>query len=112
MDEVIVLLMREFGWSLEYTIAQVQSLPLAKLNAILNELQYQRAMEEYRTATNFAMVIANWASAQGKRRYSIKDFVGNPPRRAHNEAALMDVARKEGIVIPEGDSVKRTVKKQ
>ena len=103
MDEFVVFLMREFGWSLEYTVGLVKTLPTKKLNALMAELQYQRATENYRIASNSAMIIANWARAQPKgRNYKVSDFIGHPPRRvgAKAEPTLRDVAEKQGIIMP------------
>jgi len=80
MDELVVFLMREFGWSLEYTINLVQTLPVKKLNALVRELRYQKAMDDYKQAANTAMIVACLASSKQRRR-SVKDIIGQPPRR-------------------------------
>lgn len=105
MDEVIVFLMREFGWTLEYTQNLVRTLPLKKLNALIAEVKFQRAVDDYQLASNSAMIIANWASAQAKnKKYKISDFIGQPPRRAKPEKppSLQEVAGKQGIRMPKG----------
>ena len=103
MDELIVLFMRRFGWTLEYTVNLVNTLPLNKLQVLIKEVKFQKALEDYEVARNFAMVIANWASAQGKKRYRISDFIGSPPRRDdYKEPDLREIARQKGIILPEG----------
>ena len=103
MDELIVFLMREFGWSLEYTVGLVKTLPVKKLNTLIAELTYQRAVEDYQIASNFAMIIANWASAQTKgRKYKVTDFIGQPPQRTETikQPSLQEVAEEQGIKMP------------
>ena len=103
-NSLVVFLMREFGWTLEYTVGLVKTLPVKKLNALITEIQYQKAIEDYKVASNFAMIIANWASAQGKRRYKVSDFIGKPPepRQVEPQPSLEDVAKQAGILMPEG----------
>ncbi len=77
-DELIVFVIRETGWTLEY----VRELPLDDLFALVKELSYQKAIDEYKMALNFAMVISNWATAMSKhKRYRPTQFVGEPPDR-------------------------------
>ena len=104
MNELIVFLMREFNWTFEYTQTLVRTLPVKKLNALVKEIRYQKALEDYRTAANFAMIIANWASAQGKRKYDVSEFIGQPPSRDKGEKStdLYSLAEKEGIKMPKG----------
>lgn len=103
MDELIVFLMREFGWTLEYTTGLVNNLEIGKLLALVREARFQRTEEDYRTARNFAMQLANWASSHGKRKYRISEFIGNPPKRESQEGPdLRLVAARQGIKVPEG----------
>ena len=102
MNDLIVLLMREFGWTLEYTTHLVGTLPIKKLNALIKELKYQKAVENYQIASNFAMIIASWASAQSKRTYRVSDFIGQPPSRNGKKDDLYDKAEKAGIRMPKG----------
>lgn len=103
MDELIVFLMRAYGWTLEYTIDLVDNLAIDKLTALVKETKYQMAVDDYMTARNFAMVIANWASAQGKKKYKVSDFIGNPPKREEQEEpGIAAMASRKGIIIPKG----------
>ena len=103
MDELIVFLMREFGWTLEYTTDLVNNLEINKLLALISETKFQRAEEDYRLARNFAMLLANWASAHGKKKYRITDFIGSPPRREGQKSPdLRQIAAHQGIKVPEG----------
>lgn len=103
MDEVIVFLMREFGWTLEYTVELVNNLDIDKLQALIKETRFQRAEQDYRMASNFAMIIASWATAQGKKKYRIVDFIGNPPRRDdYQDPDLRGIAERQGIIVPKG----------
>lgn len=102
MDEIVVFLMREFGWSLEYTTNLVKTLETGRLNALLKELEYQRKTDAYESASNFAMVLATWASSQGKKRYGAQDFIGRAPQRSGIAPGenLYDAATREGIRMP------------
>lgn len=105
MDELIVFLMHQYSWTLEYTVDLVNTLPLKKLRSLVKETLYQQASEDYKTARNFAMLLANWATAQGKKKYRVTDFIGNPPRRENYEGPdIKELARQKGIIMPEGDS--------
>ena len=97
MDEIVVFLMRQFGWTLEYTTNLVSTLEIGKLNALIKEVQYQKKLDDYNLASNFAMLIANWASAQGNRRYQIKDFIGKPPKRTPMTQREKDLEREAAI---------------
>jgi len=101
MDELVVFLMREFGWSLEYTVNLVQTLPIKKLNALVRELRYQKAMDDYKQAANAAMVVACLSSSKQRRR-SAKDIIGQPPRRIDSKETtqLRKAAEEQNIKLP------------
>ncbi len=99
-DEIIVFLMREFSWTLEYTVNLVKTLPIKKLNTLISEIQYQKALEDYKTASNFALIVSTLASTS-KRKYKITDIIGHPPKRAVQENVLSKAAKREGIRLPE-----------
>ena len=102
MDELIIFLMREFSWSLEYTVKLVGTLPTNKLNELVEELKYQKELDDYKLAAHFAMLISNWASSQGKRNYKIADFIGQAPQRKQKETSIWSMAKQKGIRIPKG----------
>lgn len=103
MDELIVFLMHYFGWRLEYTTDLVNTLPLGKLQALVKEAYFQKAEDDYRTSWNFAMALANWATAQGKKKFRPTDFIGRPPQRENEDKPdLADAARRKGIILPKG----------
>ena len=99
MDELIVLFMREFGWTFEYTWNLVRTLPLKHLNPLVKELQYQKAVEDYKTAANSARIVCTMASTKN-HIYTIRDVIGSPPEREIQEDKLEDIAEKEGIKMP------------
>ena len=98
MDEIIIFLMRCFSWELEYTVNLVNTLPLTKLNALIKEAQYQKAVDEYNLARYLVM------ASRGKGKV-LKDFIGDPPSREIKEAPreLREVAEEAGIKMPEGE---------
>lgn len=77
LNELMVFIIRQTGWSLEY----IRAIPFAQLQALEAELRYQKALDNYQRTADFAMVIANWASAQGKRKFSMTDFMDEIPKR-------------------------------
>ena len=81
LNELIVFVIRQTGWCLEY----IRAIPFAQLQALAAELRYQKEIDDYRRTADFAMVIANWASAQGKRKFSMNDFMGEIPKRGGKE---------------------------
>jgi len=100
VDELIVFLMREFGWTLEYAQNLIKHLPLKKLNALVEEVQYQKAVDDYRTAANFASIVGTLASSRQKR-YTIENIIGRPPqRRTYKPPDLKTAAKDIGIKMP------------
>lgn len=103
MDETVVFLMREYGWTYEYTANLIRTLPIAKLRALLDETAYQRERDQYRTASYFALVIASFGSTKQKR-LRVKDIIGQPPQRRVRRDDLRQAAAKQGIKLPGGDN--------
>jgi len=100
-NELIVLLMREFSWTYEYTRDLVRTMPLNQLNALVDELQYQRALSDYKLASYAAMIVACLASDKQHRK-TVKDIIGPPPTRKV-EKPLKQVAIEEGFIMPKED---------
>jgi len=99
MDELIVFLIRETGWSFEYTVQFVKGTPLSKLNAFIDELKYQKALDEYKFKWPFGMMISVWATANSRnRKYTPDNFIGYPPQRKSYK--LEEAANKAGIILP------------
>ena len=107
MDELIVMFMREFGWTLEYTTDLISKLPIKKLNALTEELRYQKGVDAYNEAYHTASIVCtiiNTTPRRNPRTYKVEEFIGRPPRRrTAKEIALIDAARAQGIIIPEDD---------
>ncbi len=103
LNQLIAFLIRETGWSLEY----IRSLPFDDFVSLISEFQFQQACDNYREAMNHAMVISNWASAQGRRRYSITDFIGEPPKREPmKNKSLAKPINLETIILADGKEYK------
>lgn len=100
MDELIIFIIRETGWTLDYTTELVKNLPIKKLNAFIKELQYQKSLEDYKIASNFALIVATMASSS-KRKYKVTDIIGRPPQREVKKDVLTDAAKREGIILKE-----------
>lgn len=76
INELIVLLIRETGWSLEY----IRSLPIDDFYALVQEIAYQKALDRYEQMKNAAMIVATLASSD-RHKYSVTDIIGPPPER-------------------------------
>ena len=74
-SELIAFLARHTGWTLEY----IGQLPVRVALRLYAEIKHQRDIEEYRTATYFAMCICTWANAVSKSRHKMSDFIGREP---------------------------------
>jgi len=75
-NETITLIARETGWSLEY----IRNQPISYLNALAEEISYQRAVEAYERAYNTALIICALVSDH-RRRYKPVEIIGHPPQR-------------------------------
>jgi len=99
MDEIIVFLMRSYGWQYEYTRDLVAKLPITQLNALIDETQYQKALDDYRQASYSAMIVVALVSDK-KHRKRVTDIIGQPPVRK-GTPTLEQAAKKKGIKLPE-----------
>ena len=100
MDELIVFLMREFGWQYEYTRDLVRTLPITQLNALIEETQFQESVNDYRQASYAAAIVVALVSSS-KHRKKVTDIIGQPPKRKGGPT-LEQAARKQGIKMPKG----------
>ena len=99
MDELIVYLCLNLGWTFTEASSFIRETPIKKVNEFVQELQYQKEVENYRIASNFALVIKTWANAQKKgNHYRVSDFIGQPP---HRKVDLTEAAKKANIKLPE-----------
>lgn len=99
MDELIVFLIRETGWTYEYTVQFIKKTPIKILNAFMDEIRFQRKMDHYNQASLFGMALSVWANSNSKsRKYKIESFVGQPPQR--NPVDLEKAAEQVGIIMP------------
>lgn len=101
MDEIIVFLILRTGWTLEYTTNLVKTLPVKKLNSLIDEMTYQKAMDDYRSLCNSALIVATLVSSKN-RRYKISEIAGQSPKRKQEPEKIKVAAKKAGIKIPEG----------
>jgi len=84
-SELIGYLARTTGWSLEY----IGQLPARTAMGLYSEIRYQRAVEEYRMASYFAMCICTWANAVSKRHHRTSDFIGREPREPKHKGVTI-----------------------
>ena len=100
MDELIVWLCLVLHWPYEESLKFVRQTPIKKLNAFVEELQYQKAVEDYRQASNFAVIVCTLASSK-QRKYKVQDIIGHPPARKIEPNELKQAAEKAGIKLEE-----------
>lgn len=94
INELVALIIRETGWSLEY----VRSQPLWDLRVLAEEFEYSRSVESYGHAHNAALIVCTLASSR-TRRYKPPDIIGEPPKRR-------DMAKRTLAKKPEAQMVK------
>jgi len=78
MNDIITLVARETGWTLEY----IRALPVSLLQTLANEIVYQRAVESYQQAYNSALIVCTLASTKSKH-YRPSEIIGDPPERSN-----------------------------
>lgn len=100
MDELIVYLCLNLGWTFEYACKFVKETPIKKLNVFVTELQYQKAIEDYRIASNFATIVCTMASSK-RQKYKVTDIIGQPPQRKQRLDKLKTAIKNAGIIMPE-----------
>ncbi|OGO01400.1 MAG: hypothetical protein A2Y59_06710 [Chloroflexi bacterium RBG_13_52_14] len=76
MNELVALIARETGWSLEY----IRNLPVSHLYALADEITYQLSKERYKRAYNAALIVCTLASTT-MRHYQPSEVIGEPPQR-------------------------------
>ena len=96
-----MFIIRETGWTFPETLRFVTETPIKKLNTFIEELQYQKAVDDYKLAANFAVIVCTLASSK-QRKYKVTDIVGQPPTRKVEPDKLKKAADKAGIKMPEG----------
>ena len=89
-NEAIVFVVRETGWSLEY----IRNLPILELYALVDELSYQKAIDEYRQQCCFAALKVTLINLWSKSRVSVSELVGEVPKRKEH--------RMVGKILAEG----------
>lgn len=101
MDELIVFFMREFGWTLEYTRNLVKTLPIKKLNALIAETKYQKAVDDYNLKITLFNIVTN---PHTKHPKGGGELLGQPPSRngKGKTGDLYKAAEKVGIKTPKG----------
>ena len=97
--EQIAFLIRETGWTLEY----IRGVPLEELYLLIEELNYQKQVDDYRQQINFAALMSAWSGGKIKAT----DLVGQPPQRGNKpqgEVTIWSLAEQVGIRVPKDTS--------
>jgi hypothetical protein len=99
LNEAIVLIARETGWTLEY----IRSQPVSYLQVVLNEITYQRSLESYQAAYNSAMVVCALINSED-RHYTPEEIIGErPERRIMEEVKLAQPPKVISITLSDGN---------
>jgi hypothetical protein len=98
LDALIVFLCLSLHWTFDESLKFVRQTPIKKLNAFVEELQCQKAVEDYRQAANFASIVCTMASSK-QRKYKVTDIIGPPPSRKADPGELRQAADKAGIKL-------------
>ena len=93
-DELVTFIIRETGWTLEY----VRKLHPKDLYPLVEELSYQKAVDDYKLAYNAAMI----AGMLAKKGTTIQGLIGEPPTRRKEKGGedIWSLAKKQGIKPP------------
>ena len=93
-DELIVFIIRETGLSLEY----IRKIPYSQLTSLVDELSYQKAIDNYNRNYPLGVIAAILASDVNRKRRP-EDFIGRPPKRKGKDD-LWKQAKTKGIKTP------------
>jgi hypothetical protein len=101
LTEILVFLARET----HLTKAEIEAIPLEALPDIIDELKFQKAMDEYREASNAALIAATLVNLFSKKRTSIVDLIGPAPQRKKKKLkeeakSIWQLAKEAGIRTP------------
>lgn len=98
INEQIVLIARETGWSLDY----IRALSFFQFSALVAELLYQRSLESYEGAYNAALIICTLASDK-RHHYRPEEVIGSAPeRRVMTGNNLAKPAKLDKMVLADG----------
>ena len=86
-NEAVVLLAREFGWTLD----EIGKLELSQLNSILREIAYQKRLDDYVASYRFAFLASVICNLMSKEKVSPEDFIGLMPKREGQELTEEDL---------------------
>lgn len=95
-NELIVFLIRETGWTLEY----VRRIPYTEFALLVDELSYQKAVDDYNRNYPLGIIAAILASDRTHQKRP-SDFIGRPPERKNKGDDTWKQAKEAGVKIPE-----------
>ncbi len=79
-DELVVFIIRETGWPLEY----IREMDAADINLLVSELSYQKKVDDYNRNYSIATIAAILTSDKNHKRRP-EDFIGMPPERGNDD---------------------------
>lgn len=92
-NEAVVLIAKEFGWTLD----EIGKLAPTQVQGILEELLYQKRLEDYLESYRFAFLASVICNLVSKEKVSPEDFIGALPKREGQEYSkeeLLHLARR------------------
>ena len=99
MIEAIVYMARKLHWSRK----EIGKLTPEQFNDIMEELQFQESLEQYRQDYSVASIlaaIANTVPSKSHRTYKARDFLSSSEPTREPEKSLKDLAEEKGIELP------------
>ena len=98
LNETIVLIARETGWTLEY----IRSQPVNYVQALVNEITFQKSTESYQAAYNSAMIVCALVNSK-ERHYKPEEIIGQcPERRVMEDIKLAQPPKVNTIILADG----------
>ncbi len=82
----------------------IRDQPVSLLHALIDELSYQKAIENYRRDCQFGALEATLINLWSKSRVTVSELIGNPPERKENkmEDILAKGAKLQTIILADG----------
>ncbi len=103
-NESIAFLVRETGWTLDY----IRSLPITELYALVDELSYQKAIDEYRQNCRSASIMATMINLWSKSQITVNELVGQEPERRTMVSDKLKGSEHQIITLADGKEYELT----
>ena len=97
--QIMAFLSRETHW----TLTEIKAFHVESLGPLIDELKYQKAMDDYRAQANAALIAVTFNRSQGGKA-TIEELIGEPPERGKPQKrggqSIWQMAQQVGIQGP------------